>query len=61
MNCRKCGAKRITKRRAGVFSCGHCGVQPGPNNMDRSGCFELVEAELETEPDISQYHWREIA
>lgn len=37
MNCRKCGAKRITKRRAGVFSCARCGVQPGELRMDRSG------------------------
>lgn len=37
MNCRKCGAKRITKRRAGFFSCRHCGIQPNLNRMDRGG------------------------
>ena len=36
-NCRKCGAKGITKRSAGVFSCVHCGVQPGPQRLDRAG------------------------
>ena len=38
-NCNKCGAKRITKRRAGVWSCRHCGVQGGTvlNDIDRSG------------------------
>ena len=35
MNCRKCGAKQITRRSAGVFSCAHCGVQPGPFHLDR--------------------------
>lgn len=37
MNCRKCGAKRITRRSAGVFSCAHCGVQPGPMGLTRFG------------------------
>ena len=37
MNCRKCGARHITKRRAGVFNCKRCGVQPGPSGMDRFG------------------------
>lgn len=37
MQCRKCGSKGITRRRAGVFSCTHCGVQPGPSGMDRIG------------------------
>lgn len=37
MNCVKCGAKRITRRRAGVFSCRHCGVQSGPMKLDRAG------------------------
>lgn len=37
MDCRKCGAKHITRRRAGVFSCKHCGVQPGPMGLDRGG------------------------
>ncbi len=37
MDCRKCGAKRITRRRAGVFVCRHCGVQPGPMGLDRGG------------------------
>lgn len=35
--CRKCGARGITRRRAGVFSCNHCGVMPGSQNLDRSG------------------------
>jgi hypothetical protein len=37
MQCRKCGSKKTTRRRAGVFSCAHCGVQPGPFLMDRFG------------------------
>lgn len=37
MDCRKCGAKHITRRSAGVFSCKHCGVQPGPMQLDRAG------------------------
>jgi len=37
MNCRKCGAKQITRRKAGVFVCAHCGIQPGPFNLDRGG------------------------
>jgi hypothetical protein len=37
MSCRKCGGKHTTKRRAGVFSCRRCGVQPGPYQMDRAG------------------------
>lgn len=37
MQCRKCGAKKTTRRMAGIFSCAHCGVQPGPFHMDRSG------------------------
>ncbi len=37
MNCRKCGAKRVTRREAGVFSCKHCGVQPNLNTLDRGG------------------------
>ena len=37
MNCRKCGAVRITRRRAGVFSCARCGVQPGQAGFDRAG------------------------
>lgn len=37
MNCRKCGAKQITRRKAGVFVCQHCGIQPGPFNLDRGG------------------------
>lgn len=37
MQCRKCGAKKTTRRRAGVFSCKRCGVQPGPFQMDRFG------------------------
>lgn len=42
MQCRKCGTKKTTRRRAGVFSCHHCGVQPGPANMDRAGIPRLV-------------------
>lgn len=37
MNCRKCGAKQVTRRAAGVFVCQHCGVQPGPLHLDRFG------------------------
>lgn len=37
MNCRKCGAKQITRRSAGLFICRHCGIQPGPNFLDRFG------------------------
>jgi len=37
VNCRKCGAKQITRRSAGIFVCRHCGVQPGPFNLDRGG------------------------
>jgi ribosomal protein L37AE/L43A len=37
MQCRKCGNGRTTRRRAGVFFCQHCGMQPGPSNMDRCG------------------------
>ncbi|GLO70304.1 hypothetical protein MACH17_18210 [Phaeobacter inhibens] len=37
MTCRKCGAKKITKRRAGVFWCRRCGMQPGQLKMDRAG------------------------
>lgn len=37
MNCRKCGAKQITRRSAGIFSCRHCGVQPGPFHLCRAG------------------------
>lgn len=37
MNCRKCGAKHITRRAAGLFSCRHCGIQPGPVGFDRAG------------------------
>ena len=37
MQCRKCGAKNITRRKAGIFSCRHCGIQPGQLRMDRGG------------------------
>lgn len=47
MQCRKCGAKHITRRRAGVFACQHCGVQPGPTLMDRFGNARLVIVEPE--------------
>ena len=36
-NCRKCGSSKITKRAAGLFSCPHCGVQPGGAGYDRGG------------------------
>lgn len=51
MNCRKCGAKRITRRSAGVFSCLHCGVQPGPQRLDRGG-LHLPN----TEPESGEHH-----
>ena len=35
--CRKCGEKRITRRRAGEFFCQRCGMQPGNSQMDRVG------------------------
>lgn len=37
MDCRKCGSKKLTRRRAGFFLCQHCGVQPGVLRMDRFG------------------------
>lgn len=50
-NCRKCGAKKIKRRAAGVFDCRHCGYQPGPMNLDRSGIpTEIVATDTETEP-----------
>lgn len=48
MDCRKCGAKKITRRRAGVFSCRHCGVQSGATNMDRAGNPMPVNIQPET-------------
>jgi hypothetical protein len=36
-NCRKCGARKITRRSAGLFVCRRCGVQPGTFNFDRFG------------------------
>lgn len=36
-DCRKCGAKHVTRREAGVFFCQHCGMQPGQAGFDRSG------------------------
>ena len=54
-NCRKCGAKKITKRSAGVFFCQHCGMQPGELRMDRFGNVPAIkgvnldDAPLETE------------
>lgn len=50
MQCRKCGTKKTTRRRAGVFSCGHCGVQPGPSNMDRAGIPRPVIVVPQVEP-----------
>jgi hypothetical protein len=50
MNCRKCGAKRITKRSAGVFSCRHCGVQPGPQMLERGGLPTEPPEPAECEP-----------
>lgn len=43
MNCRKCGAKRITRRKVGMFVCRRCGVQPGDMQLDRSGTIKLKE------------------
>lgn len=37
MNCRKCGARHITRRSAGIFVCQHCGVQPNLQTHDRFG------------------------
>lgn len=37
MNCRKCGAKKVTRRRAGTFFCQRCGMQPGVDGFDRFG------------------------
>jgi ribosomal protein L37AE/L43A len=36
-DCRKCGSKKLTRRRAGEFFCQHCGMQPGVLRMDRLG------------------------
>jgi hypothetical protein len=36
MKCRKCCGP-TTRRSAGIFSCRHCGVQPGQAIMDRGG------------------------
>ena len=49
MNCRKCGAKQITRRSAGIFVCAHCGVQPGPFHLDR---FANVTRPLATEDEL---------
>lgn len=54
MNCRKCGAKQITRRRAGVFSCHHCGVQPDLNRLDRGGLPILKPAPVEPEPKADE-------
>lgn len=48
-NCRKCGAKKITKREAGVFFCQHCGMQPGELGMDRMGNVPDRADEIERE------------
>lgn len=50
MNCRKCGAKRIRKERAGVFHCRRCGYQPGPARMDRAGTPGQVPTETSASP-----------
>lgn len=47
-NCRKCGAKKITKRAAGVFFCQHCGMQPGELGMDRFGNVPPVDEEAKS-------------
>lgn len=49
MNCRKCGAKQITRRSAGIFSCPHCGVQPGPFHLCRAGLPTRVAITTEDE------------
>lgn len=55
MHCRKCGAAKITKRRAGVFSCNHCGVQPGQFRMDRTGIPGPAPDLSELNPDSEPY------
>ncbi len=54
MNCRKCGSNKTTRRRAGVFFCQHCGMQPGPTNMDRFGNPGPVHVQAET-PAAGEY------
>ena len=50
MQCRKCGAKDITRRRAGVFFCQHCGMQPGQAAMDRAGFHAPAKEPAELTP-----------
>lgn len=54
MNCRKCGAKRITRRCAGVFSCRHCGVQPDLNRLDRGGLPTHLALPTDAEPEADE-------
>lgn len=54
MQCRKCGAKPITRRRAGEFFCQHCGMQPGAAAMDRCGNASTREA-LKPTDDLAPY------
>lgn len=55
MNCRKCGALHITRRRAGVFACRRCGVQPGPTQMDRAGHPAPIHVQPDINPDRPPY------
>lgn len=59
MNCRKCGAKQITRRKAGVFVCAHCGIQPGPFNLDRFGNATLLLCQPEDALTVSGYEFAE--
>lgn len=56
MNCRKCGARNITRRAAGYFSCNHCGVAPGPEHRDRSGHFTPPALDIATS-DSESIHY----
>lgn len=55
MQCRKCGAKNITRRRAGVFVCQRCGVQPGPACMDRAGNGDAAPLPVDLTQDVGAY------
>lgn len=59
MNCRKCGAKQVTRRKAGIFLCQHCGFQPGPFNLDRFGNASPSLRQLEDTLAVSDYEFAE--
>jgi transposase len=59
MNCRKCGAKQVTRRSAGIFFCEHCGFQPGPLNLDRFGTPTPSLRQLEAATQVANYEFAE--